>query len=607
MRSLAEVAAGRPRVAPLKAQVGVVERFEQLLDAWPKRCRDNAARAPRLDDTHTRAHTPSRRDEPTQARRQRRQWRRRAMDLLAEHGGLPAEVRKRAWSTVLEAAVESPKPAAAAPAAASPAPSEDASAASPAAATPAEAARRNFEAAPGGESGSSCGSTAAEPKEEEEEEDAEVAAIAANARRAGGDDDAMRWARARRRSDTGRLSPSDELPREIALDVPRTFHGAEEAAPDAISNAKLRRLLTHFARTASEDMKYCQGMNFLGGALLRVFDDGASGGARTTTVDAGTYNAFRGLMALVTPLYVPDFRGLRELVAVAGALLPKFAPRLARVLDDEGLDLMPIASGWCLTLFASSDMADDLLLCCWDFLLLGTPSRRELLLEQGEERADYASGDESDREPPARAASARAAAAAPARRSLLRSATSMRWSRRKTPPPAPDAGERPECATSERHVVLLRLCLVMLRLGDEAIEGDADGLEALSLLGSRFFPASPEALCGLLARTTVDGRAARAAARAHARDRAADGAGAPPRPRKKKSVARFLSTPFRAAARRKRVVFGRAKRRADAAAAAEAPDDDPALRSLPNPRPRPLAPAAAPAAAPDEDPSLKTL
>merc|ERR1712147_119733 len=62
---------------------------------------------------------------------------------------------------------------------------------------------------------------------------------------------------------------------------------------------------------------------------------------------------------------------------------------------------MPIASGWCLTLFASSDMADDLLLCCWDFLLLGTPSRRELLLEQGEERADYASGDESDREPPA--------------------------------------------------------------------------------------------------------------------------------------------------------------------------------------------------------------
>ena len=121
MRSLAEVAAGRPRVAPLKAQVGVVERFEQLQDAWPKRCRDNAARAPRLDDTHTRAHTPSRRDEPTQARRQRRQWRRRAMDLLAEHGGLPAEVRKRAWSTVLEAAVESPKPAAAAPAAASPA------------------------------------------------------------------------------------------------------------------------------------------------------------------------------------------------------------------------------------------------------------------------------------------------------------------------------------------------------------------------------------------------------------------------------------------------------------------------------------------------------
>ena len=80
---------------------------------------------------------------------------------------------------------------------------------------------------------------------------------------------------------------------------------------------RLRRLLTHFARTAPPDQGYCQGLNFLGSTLLRVFD--ANRDPRATTVDARGALAFRGLVALVAPLYAPDFRGLRELVAVAGA------------------------------------------------------------------------------------------------------------------------------------------------------------------------------------------------------------------------------------------------------------------------------------------------
>ena len=39
---------------------------------------------------------------------------------------------------------------------------------------------------------------------------------------------------------------------------------------------------------------------------------------RATPGAAGGALAVRGLGALVAPLYAPDFRGLRELVAVAG-------------------------------------------------------------------------------------------------------------------------------------------------------------------------------------------------------------------------------------------------------------------------------------------------
>ena len=109
---------------------------------------------------------------------------------------------------------------------------------------------------------------------------------------------------------------------------------ADEATEDCGAGAKrLRRLLTHFARTAPPDQGYCQGLNFLGSTLLRVFD--ADRDPRATTVDARGALAFRGLVALVAPLYAPDFRGLRELVAVAGAVLPAYAPRLAALLRDE--------------------------------------------------------------------------------------------------------------------------------------------------------------------------------------------------------------------------------------------------------------------------------
>ena len=81
----------------------------------------------------------------------------------------------------------------------------------------------------------------------------------------------------------------------------RTLTGsgsADEATEDCGAGAKrLRRLLTHFARTAPPDQGYCQGLNFLGSTLLRVFD--ADRDPRATTVDARAALAFRGLVALV--------------------------------------------------------------------------------------------------------------------------------------------------------------------------------------------------------------------------------------------------------------------------------------------------------------------
>ena len=49
---------------------------------------------------------------------------------------------------------------------------------------------------------------------------------------------------------------------------------------------------------------------------------------------------------------------------------------------DEDLDLMPIVSSWVLALFAATPMPPQNVLVCWDLLLLGTPSRRELSLER---------------------------------------------------------------------------------------------------------------------------------------------------------------------------------------------------------------------------------
>lgn len=387
------------------------------------------------------------------ALRRRKRWRKKCVHLCASQDGLPPAVRRDVWARMMAAA--------------------------------AEAAPRITDAAPANDSTRSNRLVDGSSRSK---------------------DDEPRWARARRRSDDGSIA--ENIPREIALDVPRTLTGttdADDATEDCGAGAKrLRRLLTHFARTAPPDQGYCQGLNFLGSTLLRVFD--ADRDPRATTVDARGALAFRGLVALVAPLYAPDFRGLRELVAVGGAVLPAYAPRLAALLRAEDLDLMPIVSNWVLALFAATPMPPRNVLVCWDLLLLGTPSRRELSLERcaGGRPRDRGTGSGSD---DAAEAPACARPRAAARRFLRLGSIE-------------DAAAEKLGASAKRHVVLLRLCLVMLRVGEERIGDAADGIDALSRLGAAWFPATAPDLCSRFLACEIRAKPLRAAAKRHRRDRA---------------------------------------------------------------------------------------
>ena len=96
-----------------------------------------------------------------------------------------------------------------------------------------------------------------------------------------------------------------------------------------------------------------------------------------------------------------------------------------------------------------------------------------------------------------------------------------------------DAAAEKMGASAKRHVVLLRLCLVMLRVGEERIGDAADGLDALSRLGAAWFPATPPDLCSRFLACEIRSKPIRAAARRHRRDRAREKRakqGLPPRP-----------------------------------------------------------------------------
>uniref|UniRef100_A0A7S3JSQ1 Rab-GAP TBC domain-containing protein n=1 Tax=Aureoumbra lagunensis TaxID=44058 RepID=A0A7S3JSQ1_9STRA len=349
---------------------------------------------------------------------------------------------------------------------------------------------------------------------------------------------------------------------------------------------------------------------------------------RTTTIDAATASAFKGLMALVTPLYVPDFLGLRELVDVATSLLPKVAPKLSTVLAQEGLDLMPVLAPWCLTLFASTAMDYECLILCWDFFILGTPSRREELLLGGiddiednvalntsniipentfnqhdtdqddpvfsETSSDAAVNENNSRSASATKPSKKTGIIATVRDRARRRSKAIfsiaattqadddgdlhNYDKDEIPPPPPTSSgssshqyatpqsqiqksavpitstivqslqskrqKNKISSISERHSVLLRLCLVMLRLGERATwetddtenAKEIDDLHALSKLleaaqpspvcasehppssgphakranSAYCFPADPNILCNLFTKTKIDSRLVRA-------------------------------------------------------------------------------------------------
>ena len=97
---------------------------------------------------------------------------------------------------------------------------------------------------------------------------------------------------------------------------------------------------------------------------------------------------------------------------------------------------MPIVSSWVLALFAATPMPPQNVLVCWDLLLLGTPSRRELSLERcagGRPRdRDTGSGSDDAAGAPALFARPRAARDGSCGSGASRTPRPRRWARRRS-------------------------------------------------------------------------------------------------------------------------------------------------------------------------------
>mmetsp|Transcript_11988 Transcript_11988/g.21971 ORF Transcript_11988/g.21971 Transcript_11988/m.21971 type:complete len:395 (+) Transcript_11988:42-1226(+) len=145
---------------------------------------------------------------------------------------------------------------------------------------------------------------------------------------------------------------------DLARSFPRhqKFQGGSESAPTD-GQQQLRLVLCAFA-THWPHVRYCQGLNFIAGLLLIVFDDAE--------------RAFWALSCAMDRLsiegyYVEGMALLRADVLVLENLLSQKCPTVARNLRNAGVDLAYVCSEWFLTWFAKS-LPHATTLRVWDCL-----------------------------------------------------------------------------------------------------------------------------------------------------------------------------------------------------------------------------------------------
>eukprot|EP00808_Paulinella_micropora_P024577 g3897.t1 len=160
-------------------------------------------------------------------------------------------------------------------------------------------------------------------------------------------------------SDLLRRSECDiqaEVQQDISKDVHRTLP-TQSYFQRSAGKAALRRVLTAFA-VHNPDIGYCQGLNFLAGALLLIMKN-----------EADTFWLLRHVVDPRTAYYTNSLCGLHVDLRVLEDLVTFYEPDIAKVLVKKNIQLRNLCASWIMCIFMESPLP---FACCarfWDVFL----------------------------------------------------------------------------------------------------------------------------------------------------------------------------------------------------------------------------------------------
>eukprot|EP00457_Paulinella_chromatophora_P000793 gb/GEZN01000793.1/.p1 GENE.gb/GEZN01000793.1/~~gb/GEZN01000793.1/.p1 ORF type:complete len:1164 (+),score=208.04 gb/GEZN01000793.1/:123-3614(+) len=160
-------------------------------------------------------------------------------------------------------------------------------------------------------------------------------------------------------SDLLRRSECDvqsDVQADISKDVHRTLPTQTYFQRPA-GKAALRRVLTAFA-AHNPDIGYCQGLNFLAGALLLIMKN-----------EADTFWMLRHVVDPRTAYYTNSLCGLHVDLRVLEDLVTFYEPDIAKILVKKNIQLRNLCASWIMCIFMESPLPFE---CCarfWDVFL----------------------------------------------------------------------------------------------------------------------------------------------------------------------------------------------------------------------------------------------
>lgn len=147
---------------------------------------------------------------------------------------------------------------------------------------------------------------------------------------------------------------------DIDKDVHRTFANREEAlalmGPDVLD--KLRRILRAYS-LHNPAVGYCQGLNFIAGALLEVISE-----------EAITFDVFASMVDAKSSYYTSTITGALVDSRVLSSLLSYTDPLLFQKLVAKATHLNSLCSSWLFCLYMQNPLSLQLGIRFWDLYLL---------------------------------------------------------------------------------------------------------------------------------------------------------------------------------------------------------------------------------------------